>query len=277
MSKQVISEAIPNAISLQALEAGAKHSGLPSGRQIDLFGLEVAHTSLSQLPGAEKEQTIKGTCGLSGTNLSKPVSLQLFLENRLMPLLNMNGLIPLRKTWNRIVTPLGRELFQLQVSVPRISGKDYGLSQSIWTTPAHSDGSRGGTGITKNMTGSSLAQLSKTASWPTVTSRDYKDGSPCDVPINGLLGRTVWMTVTSSSPEGRSQEGMQRRQEKRAATGRKSLSPGSLDEQAQMYSGTAVTGSNAPMENKGRLNPEFCRWLMGFPDGWSKYADMVMP
>lgn len=28
--------------------------------------------------------------------------------------------------------------------------------------------------------------------WPTPTSRDYKDGSPCNVPVNALLGRAVW-------------------------------------------------------------------------------------
>ncbi len=35
----------------------------------------------------------------------------------------------------------------------------------LWTTPSHSDGRRGGTGITDGMTGSSLTQ--KVAQWPT--------------------------------------------------------------------------------------------------------------
>ena len=36
--------------------------------------------------------------------------------------------------------------------------------------------------------------------------------------------------------------------------------------------GTEPSGSSASTTGKGGLTPEFVRWLMGFPDGWSSYA-----
>jgi hypothetical protein len=37
--------------------------------------------------------------------------------------------------------------------------------------------------------------------WPTPTARDHKDGSYCpNVPVNGLLGRTVWEHDSSTPP-----------------------------------------------------------------------------
>ena len=42
-------------------------------------------------------------------------------------------------------------------------------------------------------------------------------------------------------------------------------------------SGETRNGSNVVMENRGRLNPEFCRWLMGLPTDWDDCAVMVMP
>ena len=40
--------------------------------------------------------------------------------------------------------------------------------------------------------------------------------------------------------------------------------------------GTEPSGSSASTTGKGGLNPEFVRWLMGFPDGWSSYAPTAM-
>ena len=37
--------------------------------------------------------------------------------------------------------------------------------------------------------------------------------------------------------------------------------------------GAMPSGSNVGMDIEGLLSPEFCRWLMGYPDGWTPSSD----
>lgn len=62
--------------------------------------------------------------------------------------------------------------------------------------------------------------------------------------------------------------------------------PTSRDWKDQEYCCNVDTGSllgrqawlsNAQMEKAGALNPEHCRWLMGFPVEWTKFADTATP
>src|SRR5690606_15358037 len=41
-----------------------------------------------------------------------------------------------------------------------------------------------------------------------------------------------------------------------------------LRDQAPLASGTMQSGSPAPMERRGALNPALSLWLMGYPDEW---------
>ncbi len=74
--------------------------------------------------------------------------------------------------------------------------------------------------------------------WATPTARDHKDGRKSNVPINGLLGRQVWMVTPHGKPR---------------------------------------TGSDARIINGDRLNPDFARWLMGYPPAWGNCAPTAMP
>jgi hypothetical protein len=72
-------------------------------------------------------------------------------------------------------------------------------AMAMWPTPTSAladKGVRTEAGAIKEAMrnhGPDLAAMSVYAMWPTPTSRDWKDGTPCpNVPVNGLLGRTVW-------------------------------------------------------------------------------------
>jgi hypothetical protein len=71
-------------------------------------------------------------------------------------------------TWKQRVTPSGLSISALRASVRRTSDKDYG-------------------------------------SWPTPTTRDWKDGAQCDnVPLNVLLGRVAWLASWPTPTVGNS-------------------------------------------------------------------------
>ena len=115
------------------------------------------------------------------------------------------------------------------------------------------------------------AQLS---GWATPTVRDHKDGAANleNVPINHLLGREVLLTgwATPLGLGGRHTKGSP----KRAIDNK-----GRLKDQVYLV-GEMSNGSHAPTspkmdkENTGQLNPDFSRWLMGFPDEWANCAPM---
>lgn len=116
-----------------------------------------------------------------------------------------------------------------------------------WSTPTARDGTRGSLPPRPTDTGVPLDQMAALSGWATPTTRDWKDGGSitADVPINGLLGRQVWLT----------------------AGGPARITAG----------GRMLTGSSAQMESGGQLNPAHSRWLMGYPAAWDSCGAMATP
>lgn len=163
-----------NATSSLVSAAGPTLCVLQGGLTADQSGPEAAPVSRSRSQARKRASTTSATSGLSGESLSPSDDLQRSLENRLRARLNGSDLCEV--IWKPWATPWGQCLSKPRARVRTTSETGFGL-------------------------------------WPTPTSRDHKDGKYCpNVPINGLLGRTVWPTPTASAdksirtPEGARKE-----------------------------------------------------------------------
>lgn len=102
-----------------------------------------------------------GTYGPPSTISSASAALQSSLANRLRARTASLGSTLYRLTWKERATPARRSICALRASARPTSGNDCGGSES---------------------------------GWPTLTTRDWKDGGEQkNVPLNSLLGREVWL------------------------------------------------------------------------------------
>lgn len=209
MSKQKTSKGLHSATSSQVSEGGQKRWNLQDGAQIDLFGQEALPVSLSQSQESRKAQTMSDTCGPSGSGSSESASLQQYLESKLLPLSDKDGLIPCKKIWKQKTTPARRRYCQLQVSVLSTKETDSGS----WPTPAARDGKDGAAPSVVNSGRSDkmahcVHLIEDVSRWPTPAARDYKGVSgagrqerknhPTDTLPNAAVSVTNWPTPRAS-------------------------------------------------------------------------------
>lgn len=112
--------------------------------------------------------------------------LQSRLETRLQKRLNGRGSMIYQTAWKQHTTPLGRRIYRLRASALRTSARELSSEQSGWPTP---------------------------------TTRDWKDGGNPDVnvPMNGLLGRVVWLAgwpTPNAGPQNDTDSKWEERREK---------------------------------------------------------------
>ena len=315
MSKRKTSKATPNGISSPELAAGPTPCVWLDGPIQDPALQGPAHVSRFRSQDSDKAMPTDDTCGPLFTASSQSASFQSSLESRLRARMGENGSRLFALTWRPMDMPAGVSLCQLAVSVRRISGigcsswptpvsdpangtpeaflerkrravekgSQMGICLSdiamvaqltTWPTPTEDDSNNG------TRESGQFQSLTRTASWVTPNSRDWKDtpgqrvtsvnpdGSP-RVRLDQLPRQATlagWVSPTACSPNslrGRGQDPMKRKEGNHAVN---------LQDQVTLTSGPTASGSPAATENPGQLNPALARWLQGYPAAWDVAA-----
>lgn len=250
-------------ISSPASVDGATRFALLLGPMIEQYGRARVLVSLSPRRAKLAGLLTSGTCGPRGIGSSISAGLQRSLASRLLRAPGLSGSTLFGLTWKLRATPLGFPILAQRASGRRTSDSDYGS----WPTPKVATGDYQYTNGDHDRKILNLQGVAKLAIWPTPMAGTPAQKGYNEAGNNDSSRKTVdlcsWATPTSR--DGRSEYGtpemMARRQ---ARTEGKPLSKQAL--------GTIATGSPAPMEKRGQLNPAHSRWLMGYPAEWDACA-----
>ena len=300
MLMQGILSASPNAISSPGSAAGPTPSDLPDGQTTGLCGQAAPHASHSPQQVLDLRPTTPDTSPPSLSTWSGPAAPQCCLANRSRARqcsdefqASLNDLAERRSglgstiyktVWKQHTTPLGRSISRLRASAPRTSGKEPGSGRKGWVSPTAQDGSKGGKDARPHDTGVPLSQQAALSGWHTPMARD---GDKLDATLPAIFkrmrdGREIgtamqarlagWPTPQAGTPaqNGNNEAGNTDSSRKTVAQA-KTVGPARLTSSGEM-----LTGCSAGMESGGQLNPEFSRWLQGYPAEWGSCGDTAM-
>lgn len=228
---------------------------------------------------------------------SKSESLQSRLESALKAQIDTQSSPEFVLTWKTLNMRSGAPICALRGRRRRTSDSGF----SGWPAPTAADSGRcpADDFTTKNLTLNHAATLT---AWPTCKSSDGDKGAQAEFDRKGtgadlptIAQLAAWATPTASEKvrstefaEGRSPNA----REALAGWGTPRSNDGTLAMTTRMppsgdmgrlelqvllsVFGTGSTSSNAETENCGALNPEFSRWLMGYPAAWGCCAATAM-
>lgn len=238
-SRQMMLPGLDSDTSSLESAAGPAPSDSPASPTTPTSGPRRARVSLSRRPAGSEASATSATSGPSCSSSFEPAVLRSSWVSRLVADSVSSGSTLFALTLKARATPSGRQIPALRASVHRTSDS----GSTSWPTPRATDGTRGSTSEKHKETGHDL---------PTIA------------------GRSGWATPTVTQAGGTAEQFLER---KRKLGGRCGVALTDLGLQARTFTrGARPNGFPAPTASKGRLNPEFVCWLMGYPPEWDATA-----
>ena len=220
---------------LLASEDGPTPSSWLAGIQLEMFGQVPARANHSQSQEKGQEPATIDTSGLSGESLSPSAVLQLSLESRLRANLDANGSLESELIWKHWAMPLGPQICALRVSTHRTAAKDF-------------------------------------TGWPTPDTVAIGDQTDFETQRLALLARRE--RTKKAVKAGKTLAGSGRSMSLQMAAKSMIQLTGQITESISEISGMTTTSPSAEpstaQSSTGALNPDFCRWLMGYPADYAQ-------
>lgn len=251
-----------NATFSPGSEDGPTRSTLSDGRKTDPSGPGPVPVSLSVVPDSNKVSTIPDISGPNSPGSLESAALQQSLASRLRQNLDENGSPEYSLTWKEWNIDGQEPICALRASVRRTGGKGF----TGWPTATAND--------TRQYSQQSLMEYAK-----------GKQVGGHSLDLNAAAQLAGW-------PTPRLPHGPRARNDKKGGKTVEGLlagwaSPTTRDHKDRDFCPNVPTnyllgrqvwgiGSPAQMEKRGALNPDFSRWLMGYPAVWGSCGATAM-